>query len=173
MLHILIYIYMIEFSVLVSILILIWIARVVEIQSMKLYYHPATTKRWELLNCPTFLHKIVFQCLRLLGWTLRCIQFVSGNFSIFALLSSRLHPGKTNMTIQNKPFQDVSPMKNGDFPAIAMSIYHRNLGSNRHGCFLSTKVASLKSPPLQGAGRSIPNLHDNRNSWRHGDTPRG
>ena len=100
-----IYIYMIEFSVLVSILILIWIARVVEIQSMKLYYHPATTKRWELLNCPTFLHKIVFQCLRLLGWTLRCIQFVSGNFSIFALLSSRLHPGKPTWPSKTNHFK--------------------------------------------------------------------
>lgn len=47
-----------------------------------------------IAELPDFLQKIVFQCLRLLGWTSRCIQFVSGNFSIFAPLSSRLHPGK-------------------------------------------------------------------------------
>ena len=32
-------------------------------------------------------------------------------------------PTKTKMTIETQPFEDVSPIKNGDFPAIAMLVF--------------------------------------------------
>ena len=34
-------------------------------------------------------------------------------------------PLKTNMTMEYPPFEDVSPMKNGNIPAIAMLVYQR------------------------------------------------
>ena len=43
------------------------------------------------------------------------------------------NPSKTNMTMENPPFEDVSPIKNGDFPASHVTF---------HGC-IPEKTCSL------------------------------
>ena len=38
--------------------------------------------------------------------------------SLEGIISLKCYPLKTNMTVENPPFEDVLPIENGDFPML-------------------------------------------------------